>query len=186
MIWMYSLLLAGCSSVPQETHVQTQTATLSGTNVSVIPHELKEEIPWKYEGKLLNGVVIKSYIPLSPEMREHIASEFRNIKLAFSSFEGTGGCQNLPLEMRLVSFKQLNSSRFFHYIDPAWDIHGQYYKLSNILYFTPESFGGHEEYLEHEILHYLYDDCLPNLNEDSEHRRIDNFFRWLKMRREPK
>jgi hypothetical protein len=142
----------------------------------IIPHELKQEIEWKYSNEVA-GFKLKSYIPMSPQIVQGIIDDFRNTRLAFGSFESTKTCKNQQLEMRMISLKQLNSNNYFYWVNKKYTVYGTFYKLSNILYFTPDSFED-PTILQHEILHYLYNDCGPTLTEEAEHRRIEVFFKW--------
>lgn len=138
-------------------------------------HELKNSIEWKQELVLLEGVNLKSYTPLSKRQVMRLRLIFLKTSGEFGLRNGLESCKGEQLEIRLVGQKQLNSRKYFHYIDRNFIVFGKYYKVSNILYITPESFKD-TIIFEHEILHYMFDDCGPELSPEEEHEKIESYF----------
>lgn len=82
------------------------------------------------------------------------------------------------LEIRVVGAQHINNPEYFYWADASKIVYGRYFKNSNILYIT---FDRIDDYsiLEHEIVHYLYDECnMSEENDRAEHANLDEFIRW--------
>ena len=87
-------------------------------------------------------------------------------------------CQLKPLRIRIITEEQLNSPKFFIYIDPI--MFGRYFREDQHLYLTPEALHK-KRYFAHEMAHYLYDTCGIHFKSDQEeHDQIKQFLKRLK------
>ena len=114
-------------------------------------------------------VTIRSSVQLRSDRIEWIEREVELVKDRFR------GCVPGPIEVRIVSQSVLNSPDYFYWVDTRYTTYGQYYRLAEVIYVTPYSFT-HHNILDHELYHWLLNDCGWGLTEDQEHELIRE---WL-------
>ena len=141
----------------------------------VSEHQLKKDIVWQTQKELPN-ITIKSYYALSSGRIRIIQNEMKSIKRRFNDYYMTN-CKPGPLEIRIVKISWLNSSDYFDWVDHRYLVFGRYFKLRNIMYVTSETFSDLYT-LDHELTHYMYDECIVYFESDAqEHRQLDRFLK---------
>lgn len=142
---------------------------------SVLPHKLNKDIKWVVNKQIIENVIVKSYIPLTNENIQNIKNEINIIKINFNNYYKTD-CHPGYLEIRILKLEWLNSLEYFSWVDPNNIIYGRFYRINNLLYISNEALGNSKT-LQHELLHYLYNECGFKLNDDQEHQQIEEFLK---------
>ena len=160
-------------------------------------YEEKANPNWKIDRQLTKFDPV--YIKVSDKVK---VFSFRKFKTEYNmamqrlfKFEAAnvGQCKIDPLEIRVVTERDLNNEKFFPYEGSytftrnngkTTFIIGRYFPLSNTLYIVPHvpndgsEWVNWEAYFAHEVAHYFYDDCEMTFPGDPDaHNRIDKFTR---------
>jgi hypothetical protein len=143
------------------------------------PHQLKTPIEWKQIQHLLPNVELKSYRVLSKIELAYLKHEVIKVEEGFRVYNNPDACSDDGFELRVVSHQQMNNSRYFNDLEPEFVVYGRYYRLSNIMYVTPDTFN-ETEFIRHEVTHYMYDVCGLTLDKNDNHDQINSFLKWLK------
>ena len=117
--------------------------------------------------QVVQDVSIKSYTSLTTSDVLRLYGEVVRLRSQFRQHL----CQHSPVELRIVSIEELNSADYFYWTDSRYTTLGAYYRLANVVYLTPEALR-RRNIVDHELYHYLLNDCGFGFTEAQEHEWI--------------